>query len=483
MRLNLILLVFFIVPGVSLAAGKTVKYLPKAYREVPYSVQLVEADFPPLTWTLIDGELPPHFLLTDDGRLLGSPTVANDNPYIFSLRAADAAPQRNFLDTTFVLFILEPEVSLASNRPPIRLVADDGDSEVLESLAATPRQARDSRSEDQDHLTAVLSDGKEPILKPGPPQIFCGESVRSGLPCLEKLSFELFNINTRTDFLREAVREGAVRKAFDTFNVGVIGEIRFPIETDMWFGNTRFIPEFERVRVTKVTLRKPEDPTVSLTRNRYVIDSDWLYRRFFGLDVGKFTAGMFLGVHFEHQFANPSTTLKPEDFPMLGLTQPVKLKLPRVMTLDGEVGVKFQNRDVPSRFAKFGLTFGWNFDSVLARFPALDFQRRRRGQRGLVWEFGYDRLLSEDPKIAWETQLDGRFYFTRLGDSTADTRLRMKLTHSVRIPLFSKLYIEPGVEVFVFQNKFGDLGLFFPDQVAHGTFWSVREFIRLSLAE
>lgn len=88
-----LLLSVFVPLGFAAAATE----LPPATDQVPYSVQLHFQGVSPITVSLASGTLPPGISVSENGLIHGSPTIAADTAYTFTLEVKDASvPPQDF---------------------------------------------------------------------------------------------------------------------------------------------------------------------------------------------------------------------------------------------------------------------------------------------------------------------------------------------------------------------------------------------------
>ncbi len=161
----LLILLFFlqsISPAATLRADKkeyspepNALSLPEGKAGTEYEYQLTaEGGLPPLTWKLIEGDLPPGIKLEASGELRGTPVMPSRDPYGFVIEVSDSSQPRQVFSQPFALMIHAAPLRMVMTparlkiTPPKHISSEISDAErESQSSQVTTAGDADSRSQ------------------------------------------------------------------------------------------------------------------------------------------------------------------------------------------------------------------------------------------------------------------------------------------------------------------------------------------------
>jgi hypothetical protein len=77
--------------------------------------------------------------------------------------------------------------------------------------------------------------------------------------------------------------------------------------------------------------------------------------------------------------------------------------------------------------------------------------RRPQDRYGAYWTMGV--TVPINPKISYNFQESSDYFFLSAGDTSADTRFRHQLVHTMKFTVFPNLSFEPTYSIFLYENK------------------------------
>lgn len=141
--------------------GTVARPLPEGKVGQPYDYQLqAEGGLAPLTWRVVNGELPPGLTLDADGKLNGIPTTPRREAYQLVIEVADSSQPPQRLAQPFLLTVQAAPLRLVTTSNPLRIVQQPLPApEPLESHAPnhTVVSDRGYRAERRQPLTSPIS--------------------------------------------------------------------------------------------------------------------------------------------------------------------------------------------------------------------------------------------------------------------------------------------------------------------------------------
>jgi hypothetical protein len=99
----------------------------------------------PLTWKVVEGQLPPGLELLPSGMLRGIPNMTQPEPYIFEVEVSDSSKPPQTYAQRFVLPIQAAPLRIVNNAQPLKIVQPD-QSKAISPLAPFLKSTETSRS-------------------------------------------------------------------------------------------------------------------------------------------------------------------------------------------------------------------------------------------------------------------------------------------------------------------------------------------------